>query len=419
MQAILRSQQNYLASNEPSFASAANDPMMGEQTVSRLQVFIQKIKEIGSAVKIATGQLTGSRNASGQMLPFAERGDFTSGLLGGLGLESLQKLYIDKQSIGDAVDGGEESSLEKATKEEKVIENSSDSAKYLMELNTSAQTYYPFIEMQAKDIRELKEFIMANWGSLSRGGGGIDLPGGGGGRGRGGRKLPKGGGARGGGAPKGAGGAKVPSKIPGALGATGNVLSRLAAPLAIAGGGYEIYQNEKAVDAGDLTREEATKQNTQVVAGTGAGLVGAAGGAKFGAILGAMTGPAAPIAIPILSILGGITGFFAGDKLGRAVVESAQNAPVGDTDMTDPEAAAFMTPTPMSNVPEVSEAVGVARQQLDATLKSVQANPIDQKVTNNVQNNTTVINPRNNVAPSNPDATFRGFTGESSFPLAP
>lgn len=411
MQAILRSQQNYLAANEPSFVNAANDPMMGEQAVSRMQVFIQKIKEIGSAVKIATGQLTGSRNASGQMLPFAERGDFTSGLLGGLGLESLQKLYIDKQSMGEVGLGSEEIQLEKAIKEEKVIENSSDSTRYLMELNTAALTYYPFIEQQAKDIRELKEFIMMNWSSLGGGGMGLPLPGGGG---RG--KTPKGGGAR---VPKGAGGAKVPSKIPGALGATGSVLSRLAAPLAIAGGGYEIYQNEQAVNSGDLSREEATKQNTQVVAGTATGLGGAAAGAKLGAIVGAMTGPAAPIAIPVLSILGGITGFFAGDKLGRAVVESAQNTTVSDMDMTDPEAMAFLAPTPMSNVPEVSEAVGVARQQLDATLKSVQANPIDQKVTNNVQNNTTIISPRNNVAPSNPDATFRGFTGETAFPLSP
>ena len=37
--------------------------------------------------------------------------------------------------------------------------------------------------------------------------------------------------------------------------------------------------------------------------------------------MGAFTGPVAPIAIPVLGLIGGIAGSFAGDRLGKYVVD--------------------------------------------------------------------------------------------------
>ena len=65
------------------------------------------------------------------------------------------------------------------------------------------------------------------------------------------------------------------------------------------------------VESDEPTREKA-KGLTKLATGTGGAWVGA----ETGFALGAMTGPAAPVAAPLLSLVGGATGYFLGDKFG-------------------------------------------------------------------------------------------------------
>ena len=63
------------------------------------------------------------------------------------------------------------------------------------------------------------------------------------------------------------------------------------------------------------------KTTASTAASIGGRWAGGAVGAQAGAAIGAMTGPLAPIAIPILSVIGGISGTFGGDKLASWVVD--------------------------------------------------------------------------------------------------
>lgn len=460
MKIVLESQKEFLQGQNQVALTNANQG----QTLNinmNFDLLAEKLKEVGSSFKQMVGTATGNLDSQGNMKGFAERGDFMLGLLEGFGLDSLAGAYTNKQVqaeqkatfVKNFEDENKElpitketlreiakeafretkesityqntetvqpmeqgsidfSSSESLLNKENILETeqtedkrtvlAEDSSNYLMELTSEAKTYYPFIQETSKDMKELKEFIMANWSDV--GGGGISaLPGGGGNKKGAATKAPKPGG-------KVSGTAKV-------LGGGAGVLAKVATPLAIGMSGVNIYQNEQAVESGALTREEATKENTKEVAGTATGLGGAVAGAKLGAILGAMTGPAAPLAIPILSVLGGFAGFFGGDKLGRAVAEDVMSTD-NTEGMLDPESSLMLNavPSTSSMVSDMSNEVSTGKAELSRVISQIQANPIDQTITNNVSSQTTVINARKQVAPGNPDPTFLRFTDKNSAP---
>jgi hypothetical protein len=452
MKIVLESQKEFLQ-GQNQVALTNNNQGQSLNINMNFDALAEKLKEVGASFKQMVGVATGTVDSKGNMVGFAERGDFLSGLLEGFGLDGLAKSYTDKKDFQEKEAAfvkefeeknqnlpvtqetlreiaketfretrenitydttqlvqpmNEESVLEQAQQDNQKISFAEDTTNYLMELTDSAKTYYPFIQETSKDIKELKEFIINNWSDVGGGGLGF-LPDIGG-------KKGKGGASR---APKGAAG-----KVSGAgkvISGAAGVLSKIAIPLTLGAAGFEIYGNEKSVDAGTMTREEATKENTKAAVGTGTGIGAGFAGAKMGAMLGAMTGPAAPIAVPVLGLLGGIAGFFGGDKLGRAITESAfetGNSNLGGTmdGFVDPEAYAFEPPMTLNNIPEITQQVQQSKQELDRVFRQIEANPVDQKITNNVSNQTTVINQRKEVAPGNPDPTFLRFTNRNASP---
>lgn len=438
MKIVLESQKEFLQG--PSQVALTNTNQGQALNINmNFDALAEKLKEVGSSFQQMVGKVTGSIDSQGNMIGFAERGDFISGLLEGFGLDGLAGIYTNrkveaeqeaafvknfedenkelpvtkdtlkeiakeafresKESVTNTTDtfmpGGQEDILEAEQREIKQISFVEDSTNYLMELTSEAKTYYPFIQEISKDMKELKDFILAN----GLGGGSTIIPGGLGG---GGKPKPK---------PGAAGTAAR------ALKGSAGVLAKLAVPLTVGLAGFNIFKNEQAVDTGELTREEATEENTKEVTGTVTGLAAAFGGAKAGAALGALTGPAAPIAMPVLGILGGFAAFFAGDKIGRAIVNDVYNSE--DMDMLDPEASFVMgleSMAPVSSVAEVTQELQQTKREMQEGLDRFTANQaaLEQNINNTINTTTTVINARKQVAPGNPDPTFLRFTDKNS-----
>ena len=105
--------------------------------------------------------------------------------------------------------------------------------------------------------------------------------------------------------PAGPAGTSMGSKAMKGLKVGGKVLSKVAAPLAVALEGFTEFS-----DTGDVSRS---------VSKAAGGGVGAWGGAAAGASLGLAFGPGAVVASPVLALLGGIAGFFGGSKAAEVI----------------------------------------------------------------------------------------------------
>jgi hypothetical protein len=447
MKIVLESQkeflqgQNQVALNQNNQGQTLNINM-------NFDALTEKLKEVGASFQQMVGVATGSIDSKGNMVGFAERGDFLSGLLEGFGLDSLAKAYVDKKDIQEKEAAfvkefeeqnkslpvtqetlreiakeafresresityettklvepmTEENILEQEQKDSQTLSFAEDTKNYLFELTDQTKKYYPFIEETSKDLKELKDFIIANWGDV--GGTSIIPDVGGGGK-------KKGGGA--GGKGKAGGGRAASRVITGAVsGAT-----KLAAPVTVGLAGYNVYQNEQAVSAGTMTRDEATKENTKEVVGTGVGLGAAALVGIKATALAAPLGPAAPI----VGLLAGTAAFFAGDAMSRALVDSVYDADANASNepMLDPESAMMMNAVSMppvsSLVSELSQDLNVNKDEVTRAIRGGGDTEVKNEINNNVSNQTTVINQRKEVAPGNPDPTFLRFTHRNAAP---
>jgi hypothetical protein len=454
MKLVLDAQQDFIkqsAANEPSFAAAKKD---GEfQMNFQFGDFVTKLKEIASSFKnnVSDGPL--GKAVAGQF--DAQDTNFLSGLLEGLGLDEVAAKYVENRGVerqkeeyvtkfmdenpaaqvltpetaraaaeeefrmkreGTMPQGtqtvepmGKEGVLEQAEITQNSVELDKQLTADVAGLKTVSEENLPLI----KELQDLNEqmliqlqIIAGNIGNM----GGSPLDALGGGKGSGGKGAPKKGGKAG-------IGGKILQGAKGLLGGIGRAAGPVGTAIAVGSTGVDIYQREKAVDAGTIDRETATKENTKDVAGTGTGLAGAAGGAKLGLMAGALAGPAAPVVAPVLGIIGGIAGFFLGDKIGRAATEAVQNAgeqgDLGSTmdGFTDPMGGVYSMPAD-SGVPVQSKSNQLDKQSGGGGVD------IQQTTQNNVNAPTTVVNNniKQNKSPSNDEPTFGRYTQQRMYP---
>lgn len=96
------------------------------------------------------------------------------------------------------------------------------------------------------------------------------------------------------------------------LGSAGEVAGRIAAPLAVAAGGYQLYQT---INDEEMSTDEKVQSGSEIVGGTGGALAGAAAGAAIGSIVpgvGTLIGGA----------IGGMAGYWMGSKAGGVAGEA-------------------------------------------------------------------------------------------------
>ena len=446
MKLVLDAQQDFIkqsAANEPSFAAAKKD---GEfQLNFQFGDFVTKLKEIASSFKnnVSDGPL--GKAVADQF--DAQDTNFLSGFLEGLGLDEVAAKYVDNRGVerqkeeyvtkfmdenpaaqvltpetaraaaeeefrmkreGTMPQGTQtvepmdkEGVLEQAEIAQNSVELDKQLTSDVAELKTVSEENLPLL----KELQDLNEqmliqlqIIASNIGS----GGMLGIPGVDG-------KKPKPGKG-----PKGKPGAagKVLQGAKGVLGGLGTAGSKLLTPLTVGMAGYNIYENEQAVNAGTMTREDATKENTKEVVGTGSGLAAAAlVGAKATA-LAAPLGPAAPV----VGLLAGAAAFFLGDKLGRTVTESIQNSEpsadlVGSMD-SEMDSLGVLSMPIESSVPVQSKSNQLEKQTGAGGLE------IQNSTQNNVNAPTTVVN--NNIkqskSPSNDEPTFGRYTQQRMYP---
>jgi len=446
MKLVLDAQQDFIkqsAANEPSFAAAKKD---GEfQLNFQFGDFVTKLKEIASSFKnnVSDGPL--GKAVADQF--DAQDTNFLSGFLEGLGLDEVAAKYVDNRGVerqkeeyvtkfmdenpaaqvltpetaraaaeeefrmkreGTMPQGTQtvepmdkEGVLEQAEIAQNSVELDKQLTSDVAELKTVSEENLPLL----KELQDLNEqmliqlqIIASNIGS----GGMFGIPGVDG-------KKPKPGKG-----PKGKPGAagKVLQGAKGVLGGLGTAGSKLLTPLTVGMAGYNIYENEQAVNAGTMTREDATKENTKEVVGTGSGLAAAAlVGAKATA-LAAPLGPAAPV----VGLLAGAAAFFLGDKLGRTVTESIQNSEpsadlVGSMD-SEMDSLGVLSMPIESSVPVQSKSNQLEKQAGSGGLE------IQQTTQNNVNAPTTVINNnmKQNKSPRNEDRTSDRYTQQRMYP---
>jgi hypothetical protein len=447
MKLVLDAQQDFIkqsAANEPSFATSKKD---GEfQLNFQFNDFVSKLKEIGNSFKNTVGGSPLGK-AIGDTFD-AKDTNALSGFLEGLGLDDLAAKYVENRGVerqkGEYVQKfmeenpaaqiltpetaraaaeedfrmkregtmpqatqmteptSKETILEQAEMQQNSVELDKQLTADVSGLKTVSEENLPLL----KELQDLNEqmllqlqLIAANIGNM---GSPLDMipdskgskkPGG-----KGPKAKPGGGGKLGG--------------LKGILGGIGSVGAKIATPATIGMAGYDIYQNEKAVDEGTMTREDATKENTKTGVGTATGLTAAALVAGKATVLAAPLGPAAPV----VGLLAGAAAFFLGDKLGRAVTESIQNSEPSQnvTGTMDAELDAMGV---LSMPIESPVTVQSRSNQLDKQT-GTGGLEIQQTTQNNVNAPTTVIN--NNIkqqkSPSNDEPTFGRYTQQRAYP---
>jgi phage tail tape-measure protein len=107
--------------------------------------------------------------------------------------------------------------------------------------------------------------------------------------------------------------------------------TRVAGPIAagaeVARGGYAVYQIERQVRAGKLSRAEANRRHLRAGAKAGGGAVGAWAGAKAGAAGGAFVGSFfGPVGTAVGGAAGAVGGAIAGAWAGEKAAEKAADA---------------------------------------------------------------------------------------------
>ena len=446
MKLVLDAQQDFIkqsAANEPSFAASKKD---GEfQLNFQFGDFVTKLKEIASSFKnnVSDGPLVKALSANPGTV---DDSNFLSGFLEGLGLENLAGKYEENRGIerqkqeyvqkfmdenpaaqilspetamaaaeenfrmlreGTMPQGTQtvqpmdkETALEQGETVKQQVELDKQLVSDVAELKLVSETNLPFL----KEIRDISEDMLLQLQIIAQnaGGGGGFLPGGGGAD-----KKPKPGGGKG-------RVGKILEKSKGLFQGMGAGFANLAAPLTVGMAGYSIYSNEQAVDAGTMTREEATKENTKEVVGTGAGLATAKAAAAASLPFAPMAGPAAPL-VPIVA---GIAGFFLGDAAARLVTDSIMSQPndgsmdlSGSMESMDPESAIFAAPL-SSSVPATSASNQLNKQTAAGKVE------VQQTTQNNVSSPTTVINNsiRGDKSPKNDEPTFDRYTQQRAYP---
>lgn len=445
MKLVLDAQQDFInksAANEPSFAVAKTG---GEfQLNFKFGDFVTKLREIGASFKnnVSDGPL--SKAVAGQF--DAQDTNFLSGILEGLGLDNVAKDYIDNRrenrekeefvqkfmnenpateiltpetaraaaeeefrmmrdgtkpepvSLTETMD--KETVLEQATITQKQVELDGRMTSDIADIKENAEQQLPIV----KELQSIAEQMLLQLQIIAAngigGGGLLGIPDFGG-------KNPK----PGPGGKKGIG-SRIAAGAKGLLGGVSGVAGKLAIPITLGMGGYEVFKNEQAVDAGTMSREDATKQNTQIGVGTATGIGAATLVAGKATLLAAPLGPAAPV----VGLLAGAAAFFLGDKLGRTVTESVQEN-VGTTDisggteMMDPEQMIFAAPLE-SPVTMQSTANQLEKQTGGGSME------IQQTTQNNVSSPTTVINNNSNTmkTPRNDEPTFDRYTQQRAYP---
>lgn len=111
-------------------------------------------------------------------------------------------------------------------------------------------------------------------------------------------------------------GGTIPLSQPPTTGIKGNALKlgkMLPKVAGVAGAGLDAY-----------SRYSSGQTATQTAVGVGSAAAGGWAGAELGAGLGLMTGPAAPFMVPILSLGGGIIGYYGGGKLADKLTGAGQ-----------------------------------------------------------------------------------------------
>ena len=109
----------------------------------------------------------------------------------------------------------------------------------------------------------------------------------------------------------------------------GNTLTKMSKAAGVLGtvatigvGAYNYNVVDTATKAGQISKEEGTREKSKIVGETTGILVGgAAGGAAAGALAGLAGGPFAPITVPVAAIVGGILGSIGGEMIGNKAGE--------------------------------------------------------------------------------------------------
>jgi hypothetical protein len=447
MKLILDAQQDFInqsAANEPSFAATKKD---GEfQLNFQFGDFVTKLKEIGNSFKNTVSDGPLGKAIAGQF--DAQDTNWLSGVLEGLGLDDVAAKYIDNRrddrekeqfvqkfmnenpaaqvlsaetaraaaeeeyrmmrdgtkpmgtSLTEPMD--KETALEQAEITQNQVELDQRMTSDIADLKVAAEQQLPmFRELQrtAEDMLLQLQIIAQN---INQGGSNMFLPDGGNND-----KKPK----KRGRVPGGARDAVKPAAA--AVGLMGRAAPGVGTALAVGSAGYDVYQREQDVDAGLISREEATKENTKDVAGTGTGLAAA------GVVGLKATALAAPVVGPFAPVVGGIAAlaaFYFGDAVGRAVTETIQESGnstdiSGSTDMMDPEQMIFAAPLD-STVPAQSTSNQLEKQTGGGGME------IQQSTQNNVNAPTTVINNNTNMrkTPRNEEPTFDRYTQQRAYP---
>ena len=113
---------------------------------------------------------------------------------------------------------------------------------------------------------------------------------------------------------------KVTSFLKGGFEKVSKRLPMLGTALAIGTAGFQIFNTESRLAAGEITKEDARKEEGGIVGGAAGGLAGGLGGAALGAAIGTMILPGVGTAIG--GLLGGAIGAWGGEELGAKLGES-------------------------------------------------------------------------------------------------